>query len=85
MLREIRSRHRTYISKVIAHPGKTVELQIKKEKTTMRSGQYILLNCPAVSLWQWHPFTLTSAPEEDHLSVHFRAFCWVPYRRGLVC
>ncbi|GAA6004014.1 uncharacterized protein JCM10292_005838 [Rhodotorula paludigena] len=72
VLREIRSRHRTYISKVIAHPGKTVELQIKKEKTTMRPGQYILLNCPAVSLWQWHPFTLTNAPEEDHLSVHFR-------------
>ncbi|BGP45394.1 hypothetical protein JCM10450v2_001212 [Rhodotorula kratochvilovae] len=72
VLREVRSRHRTYLSKVIVHPGKTVELQIKKEKTATRAGQYIMLNCPAVSLWQWHPFTLTSAPEEDHLSVHFR-------------
>ncbi|TNY19536.1 ferric reductase NAD binding domain-containing protein [Rhodotorula diobovata] len=72
ILREVRSRHRTYLSKVVVHPGKTVELQIKKEKTMMRAGQYIMLNCPAVSLWQWHPFTLTSAPEEDHLSIHFR-------------
>jgi len=25
-----------------------------------------------VSVWQYHPFTLTSAPEEDYLSVHIR-------------
>jgi NADPH oxidase len=25
-----------------------------------------------VSLWQYHPFTLTSAPEEDYISVHVR-------------
>ena len=23
-------------------------------------------------MWQYHPFTLTSAPEEDHISVHIR-------------
>jgi predicted ferric reductase len=25
-----------------------------------------------VSIWQYHPFTLTSAPEEDYISVHVR-------------
>ena len=49
-----------------------MELQIKKEKTTVRAGQYIFLSCPEVSYFQWHPFTLTSAPEEDYLSVHIR-------------
>jgi hypothetical protein len=34
--------------------------------------QYIFLCCPEVSLWQYHPFTLTSAPEEDYISVHIR-------------
>ncbi|KAG8985470.1 hypothetical protein FRB90_004688, partial [Tulasnella sp. 427] len=34
ILREVRSRHRTYISKVIQHPSKVMEIQIKKEKTT---------------------------------------------------
>lgn len=72
VLREIRSRHKTYISKVIQHPSNVCEVQIKKEKTTTRAGQYIFLNCPEVSYWQWHPFTLTSAPEEDYISVHIR-------------
>jgi len=72
ILREVRSRHRTYISKVIQHPSKVMELQIKKEKTTTRAGQYIFLSCPEISYFQWHPFTLTSAPEEDYISVHIR-------------
>ncbi|KIK63583.1 hypothetical protein GYMLUDRAFT_162846 [Collybiopsis luxurians FD-317 M1] len=72
ILREVRSRHRTYISKVIQHPSNVMELQIKKEKTTVRAGQYIFINCPEISYFQWHPFTLTSAPEEDYISVHIR-------------
>ncbi|GAO14938.1 hypothetical protein UVI_02007760 [Ustilaginoidea virens] len=70
--REVRGRHRTYISKVIQHPSKVCEIQIKKENTKTRAGQYIFLCCPAISLWQYHPFTLTSAPEEDYLSIHMR-------------
>ncbi|MCJ1250427.1 hypothetical protein MMC30_007655 [Trapelia coarctata] len=72
VMREVRGRHKTYISKVIQHPSNVVELQIKKEHTTTRAGQYIFLCCPEVSVWQYHPFTLTSAPEEDYLSVHIR-------------
>lgn len=72
----MRSRHRTFICKVVHHPSKVIELHLKKEKTRrMRPGQYIMINCPAVSCWQWHPFTLTNAPEED-LSVHIRE--WSP-------
>ena len=72
ILREVRSRHLTYISKVIQHPSNVIELQIKKEKITIQAGQYVFLSCPEVSFFQWHPFTLTSAPEEDYLSVHIR-------------
>jgi NADPH oxidase len=71
-MREIRGKHKTYISKVIEHPSNVVEIQIKKEHTTTRAGQYIFLCCPEVSIWQYHPFTLTSAPEEDYISVHVR-------------
>lgn len=70
--REVRGRHKTYVSKVIHHPSNVCEIQIKKEHTTTRAGQYIFLCCPEVSLWQYHPFTLTSAPEEDYISVHVR-------------
>ncbi|KAJ7768656.1 NADPH oxidase [Mycena maculata] len=72
ILREVRSRHVTYISKVVQHPSNVMEVQIKKEKTTTRAGQYIFINCPEISYFQWHPFTLTSAPEEDYISVHIR-------------
>jgi len=70
--REVRGKHQTYISKVIEHPSNVVEIQIMKERTTARAGQYIFLCCPEVSIWQYHPFTLTSAPEEDYISVHVR-------------
>lgn len=70
--REIRGRHKTYISKVIQHPSNVCEIQIKKENTKTRAGQYIFFCCPEVSLWQYHPFTLTSAPEEDYISIHMR-------------
>lgn len=72
VLREIRGRHKTYVTKVIQHPSNVVEIQMHKEKTKTRAGQYIFLCCPEVSIWQYHPFTLTSAPEEDYISVHVR-------------
>ncbi|KIW84286.1 hypothetical protein Z517_03536 [Fonsecaea pedrosoi CBS 271.37] len=72
VLREIRGYQKTYITKVIEHPSNVVEIRIKKEHTKTRAGQYIFLCCPEISLWQYHPFTLTSAPEEDYLSVHIR-------------
>ncbi|KAM5431551.1 hypothetical protein McanMca71_004785 [Microsporum canis] len=72
LMREVRGKHRTIITKVIQHPSNVFEIQLRKEKTKMKPGQYIFINCPAVSIWQYHPFTLTSAPEEDHISVHIR-------------
>ncbi|KAG0262936.1 hypothetical protein BG011_009532 [Mortierella polycephala] len=70
--REWRAKQKTVISRVILHPSKVVEIQIKKDNCHALAGQYIFLCCPEVSLWQWHPFTLTSAPEEDYISVHMR-------------
>ncbi|CAJ0911559.1 7719_t:CDS:2 [Entrophospora sp. SA101] len=72
ILREIRARQNTYISKVVMHPSKVVEIQIKKKSIVTKAGQYIFLCCPAISIFEWHPFTLTSAPEEDYISVHIR-------------
>lgn len=39
IMREVRGRHKTFISKVIQHPSNVVEIQIKKEKTKTRAGQ----------------------------------------------
>ena len=75
-LREWRSRRFTFVSKVIVHQSGVVEVQIKKPSLLFRPGQYVQLNCPEVSFLQWHPFTITSAPEEGFVSVHIRVVGW---------
>ncbi|KAI8847949.1 ferric reductase NAD binding domain-containing protein [Chytridium lagenaria] len=72
VVRGLRARVPTKVWKVVQHPSGVVEVQMKKKWWSMRSGQYIFLNCPELSRYEWHPFTLTSAPEEDFLSVHIR-------------
>ncbi|GAA5871017.1 hypothetical protein JCM16303_001665 [Sporobolomyces ruberrimus] len=72
LAREYRSRQRTWITRVVQHPSNVVEVQFKKEKTEVRAGQYVLVCCPEVSLTEWHPFSITSAPEEGFVSVHIR-------------
>ncbi|KAK6930537.1 Ferric reductase transmembrane component-like domain [Dillenia turbinata] len=44
----------------------------KPDGYNYRSGQYMFLNCDAVSPFEWHPFSITSAPADDYLSVHIR-------------
>ncbi|CAK7312457.1 NADPH oxidase 1 [Vulpes lagopus] len=76
ILRFYRSQQKVVITKiaiVVMHPSKVLELQMNKRGFSMEVGQYIFVNCPSVSYLEWHPFTLTSAPEEDFFSVHIRA------------
>nr|XP_033805109.1 cytochrome b-245 heavy chain isoform X2 [Geotrypetes seraphini] len=72
LLRFWRSNQKVVVTKVVTHPFKTYEIQMKKKGFKMEVGQYIFVQCPAVSHLEWHPFTLTSAPEEDHFSIHIR-------------
>lgn len=60
-------------SKIVMHPSNVLELQLMKSGFKMDVGQYVFLNCPAISQLEWHPFTMTSAPEEDFFSVHIRS------------
>lgn len=60
------------IVRVIRHPSDALELQFVKDGFKYRPGQWIFLNVPAVSRGQWHPFTITSCPFDDYISVHIR-------------
>ncbi|KAF8388686.1 hypothetical protein HHK36_025366 [Tetracentron sinense] len=61
------------ILKVSVLPGSVLSLIMSKPHGfKYRSGQYIFLQCPTISPFEWHPFSITSAPGDDYLSVHIR-------------
>ncbi|KAL5457609.1 hypothetical protein EMCRGX_G034884 [Ephydatia muelleri] len=72
VIRFVRSLQRVVIIKVVQHPSKTIELQMRKKGFHTEAGQYVFINVPSVAYFEWHPFTLTSSPEEDYFSVHIR-------------
>ncbi|KAE8723682.1 Respiratory burst oxidase-like protein C [Hibiscus syriacus] len=61
------------ILKVAVYPGNVLSLHMSKPQGfKYKSGQYMFVNCSAVSQFEWHPFSITSAPGDDYLSVHIR-------------
>jgi NADPH oxidase len=38
-----------------------------------RGGQYVFLCIPAISSLEWHPFSISSAPDDDEVTLHIRA------------
>lgn len=59
--------------KVAIYPGNVLSLQMSKpSQFRYKSGQYMFVQCPAVSPFEWHPFSITSAPGDDYLSIHIR-------------
>ncbi|KAF5935468.1 hypothetical protein HYC85_026597 [Camellia sinensis] len=58
--------------KVAIYPGNVLTLQMSKPpQFRYKSGQYMFVQCPAVSPFE-HPFSITSAPDDDYLSIHIR-------------
>ncbi|XP_024976513.1 respiratory burst oxidase homolog protein C-like [Cynara cardunculus var. scolymus] len=74
LIRALRSSVRPVkIQKVAVYPGNVLTLHMSKPQGfKYKSGQYMFVNCKAVSPFEWHPFSITSAPGDDYLSVHIR-------------
>ncbi|GMH39537.1 hypothetical protein BSKO_07435 [Bryopsis sp. KO-2023] len=54
-------------------PGRVLALKLSKPKNfNYRSGNYVFINVPAVAQFEWHPFSLTSAPSANHLTMHIK-------------
>lgn len=65
--------HAVRLLKVAIYPGNVLTLQMSKPpQFKYKSGQYMFVQCPAISPFEWHPFSITSAPGDDYLSVHIR-------------
>jgi predicted ferric reductase/Ca2+-binding EF-hand superfamily protein len=65
----------THVSHVDLLPSNVTHLQLSRPAAFQyRAGQYLFICLPAISRFEWHPFTLTSCPEEpDYLSLHVRS------------
>ncbi|KAK2651473.1 hypothetical protein Ddye_011329 [Dipteronia dyeriana] len=74
LIRAFRSSTETVeIIKAPVYPDVLALHMSKPEGFQYESGQYMFVNCSAVSPFEWHPFSITSAPGDDYLSVHIRA------------
>ncbi|KAG4395540.1 hypothetical protein GLYMA_20G236200v4 [Glycine max] len=86
LLRAFRSGYKSVrILKVAVYPGNVLALHVSKPHGfKYSSGQYIYVNCSDVSPFEWHPFSITSAPGDDYLSVHIRTLGdWTSQLKGV--
>ncbi|ROT77418.1 hypothetical protein C7M84_003943 [Penaeus vannamei] len=68
-------RGQTTIISASTLPSKVVRLAIRRPKDfEFQPGEYVYLRVPSIARYEWHPFTISSAPEqEDIFTVHIRS------------
>ncbi|XP_077641940.1 NADPH oxidase 5 [Lonchura striata] len=56
-------------------PSKVTHLVIQRPRSfRFQPGDYVYLNVPAIAAYEWHPFSISSAPEQpETLWLHIRA------------
>uniref|UniRef100_A0A1Y1KGZ7 NAD(P)H oxidase (H2O2-forming) n=1 Tax=Photinus pyralis TaxID=7054 RepID=A0A1Y1KGZ7_PHOPY len=78
------SRKKVEIPVIRAHilPSSVVALEFKRpESFEYKSGQWVRIACLGLNPSEYHPFTLTSSPDESNLTLHIRAVG--PWTRNL--
>lgn len=49
-----------------------IKISFPKGQFNYRAGQYIFICIPELTRFQWHPFSLSSSPNQDIVSIHIR-------------
>uniref|UniRef100_A0A3Q3EH24 NADPH oxidase, EF-hand calcium binding domain 5 n=1 Tax=Labrus bergylta TaxID=56723 RepID=A0A3Q3EH24_9LABR len=64
-----------YIVEVNLLPSKVTHLVIKRPQFfQFKPGDYVYINIPVIAKYEWHPFTISSPPEQsDSLWLHIRS------------
>ena len=64
----------TVIVQAKSLPSKVTCLKFRRPDTFKYvAGQYLFLNIPALARYEWHAFTISSAPENEFVTCHIRA------------
>ena len=67
---------RSWVTAGIILPSNVVSLVIKRPPGfQFEPGQYILINIPDIAVFEWHPFTISSAPEDQGPIPITKTFC----------
>lgn len=75
MLRVYRAKQDVVLLSVTNMKPNVFSLEFAKQgvfSSPYKEGQYIFLKCPTLSEIQWHPFTISSAPQEKTVTVHIK-------------
>ena len=43
------------------------------QRFNYQAGDYVFLKIPSIAKTEWHPFTISSSPEQDFIGLHIRA------------
>eukprot|EP01117_Protostelium_nocturnum_P006712 TRINITY_DN2415_c0_g1_i1.p1 TRINITY_DN2415_c0_g1~~TRINITY_DN2415_c0_g1_i1.p1 ORF type:complete len:654 (+),score=190.02 TRINITY_DN2415_c0_g1_i1:761-2722(+) len=74
VFRFVKAKHTTRVVVAEALADKVTLLRLEKPKPfDPEPGQWVSINCRKIAKFEWHPFTLTSAPHEPFLEVHIKA------------
>eukprot|EP00388_Colpodella_angusta_P001400 GDKJ01004485.1.p1 GENE.GDKJ01004485.1~~GDKJ01004485.1.p1 ORF type:complete len:568 (-),score=40.25 GDKJ01004485.1:1338-3041(-) len=72
LLRYVLCKHKVS-AKLQALPGNVVKISFPKTfKFKYSAGQYCFLMIPQISLYQFHPFSISSSPDQDIVTFHAR-------------
>ncbi|XP_016546654.2 putative respiratory burst oxidase homolog protein H isoform X1 [Capsicum annuum] len=67
------NRYHVDVLKAVVYTGNVLALYMSKPPGfRYKSGMYLFVKCPDISNFEWHPFSITCAPDDDYLSVHIR-------------
>jgi len=64
--------NRAQSAEITQIPPGLVKICFSNEDFKYKAGQYVFLCVPALSIWEWHPFSLSSSPNEKAISLHTR-------------
>lgn len=64
-----------YIKEAVVWPSGVTQLIMNyPDALDFKAGDYLFLNIPSIARFEWHPFTISSAPENrSHITVHIRS------------